>query len=300
MPGLNFDYTKFLREQHEKYIKKYGDEPIKSTPNPDPINGYGGHVPYYRNSLHELQVVRSLVRCVSSPMKPTTATGYKSKSSRFYRPEDEDTLSQQGSNKSEHPKTPKSPTSSNRVRSAPAAISREGRPQDNRQPSPHPSHISMLASGSSDMLKKESLRPRTAYSATRSKAKQEVKLDRETPKSSSRLSDISVPPIKQPVIIASKHPEGYPQTLYGASYWYAWPNDRPQTKESSRERPNSFAQDRRLTRKDGVIYHRHEGMVPKYLGYVPSYKFRHGSTFGVLTVNATHYSVANKLAAKAK
>lgn len=307
MPGLNFDYTKFLREQNEKYIKKYGDDPIKADANPQPIIGYSGHVPSYRGSIHELRVVRSLVRCVSSPMKPTTATGYRSKSRQFYRPEDEDT-SRRPSTKASLPSTTddnakvkvdvkSSEVAPDRIRSAPAAISRER--DSGKEDRPRPSDISMMAAGSSALLKDG--RPRTAAAPViNQKLPGETSRSNLSTRRSTRSSASSLAPLKipEPPVIP-KRPTGYPQTLYGSSYWYAWPGDTPRPKGSKDDkRPDSFDRDRRLNRKDGVLYHKHEGMVPKYLGYVPSYKFRHGSTFGVLTVNATSHGLAHRLLAK--
>lgn len=295
MPGLNFNYTKFLREQHEKYIKKYGDDPIKAEPNPQPIIGFSGHVPTYRGSIHEQRVVRSLVRCISSPMKPTTATGYRSKSRQFYNPDDENsprcvTTRSSGRTDSENPNTKAvgSDQVPERVMSAPAVITRE-----KTQEKPNPADIAMMAAGSSALLKQQ--RAKTGRHPTNAISPRIL-----TSRSSTRSSTSSLAPIKvHEPLPASKHPSGYPQTLYGSSYWYAWPGNTPRQKSSrGAMRPDSYNIDRRLDRKDGVLYHKHEGIVPKYLGYVPGYKFRHGSTFGVLTVNATSDGLTHRLLAK--
>lgn len=295
MAGLNFNYTKFLREQHEKYIKKYGEEPIKADPNPQPIIGYSGHVPSYRGSLHEQRVIRSLVRCISSPMKPTTATGYRSKSRQFYNPDEENSsrcVSTRSSSKTDSGKVNGKVIDVSqvpgRVMSAQARISRE-----QIQEKPNPADIAMMAAGSSAMLKEQ--RPRTATNPAN------VTSARQVPsRSCVRSSASSLTPLRvhEPLPV-SKHPSGYPQTLYGSSYWYAWPGNTPRQKSSrGAKRPDSYNIDRRLGRKDGVLYHKHEGIVPKYLGYVPGYKFRHGSTFGVLTVNATSDGLTHRLLTK--
>lgn len=316
MPSLNFNYTEFLRKQNEKYIKKYGDEPIKAESNPEPVIGFSGHVPSYRGSINELRVIRSLVRCISSPMKPTTATGYRSRSKQFFRPEEEDEIpipvkeEKKFSPLKNSGATPENGKGQGRAKSAPVTSTRHKNGQTvlgndeayNYTPSPVPSHISMMSAGSASALRQLRSRPVTArpeYVRPRFESGKDEPPKAPTTASSFRSRD-SVPSLRKSTPqIVSKHPTGYPQTLYGSSFWYTWPDQTTKfNTPKERKRPDSFDHDRMLTRNDGVIYHKHEGVLPKYMGYVPSYKFRHGSTFGVLTVNATTQGVAHRLAVK--
>lgn len=299
MPSLNFDYTQFLKKQNALYLLKYQNDPIQAPENPAPIAGYHGHVPTYRSSVHEQRMVRSLVRCLTSPTKPTTATGYKSKANQIpglSRPstaapktiKEDDLVSKRAQtappdtrgleNKSPINASPSPQSFRTGIKPA-TAMSQLGHQR------PSPSRISMMSAGSSEKIRQETRsapnflpnppRPQTRSAHSRTK---------------STASSISPRPMTR--LPVSKHPTGYPQTLYGASYWFMWPEDAVSTKPLSR--PNSYDEDRKLNRYDNVIYHKHEGALPKYMGYVPGYKFRHGSTFGVLTSHATNYGAVFK------
>merc|ERR1712142_346050 len=139
-----------------------------------------------------------------------------------------------------------------------------------QDPPPLPSKITMMSAGSSESLH-SSPRPKTA-----------VIRGPITRPSRSGISPVpprlgSVAPSLGKKSAKKRHLEGHPLTLYGASYFYAWPDDV--------KRLGSQPKERAFDRKNNIIYHKHEGVVPKYLGYVPGYKFRHGATYGVLTAN---------------
>lgn len=183
MPGLNINYTKFIREQNEKYIKKYGNDKITVEDNPQPINGYSGHVPTYRGSIYDQKVVRSLVRCLTSPMKPTTANGYRSKSKQFFNPENNDDASEKQETKpptppiqddtkpeSPKPKTTVSTISTTRAKSAPAIIDHRASRENSQRP--FVSRISMMSAGGSEYIHALSQRPSTSHLSNRSNASQ--------------------------------------------------------------------------------------------------------------------------------
>ena len=298
MPSLNFDYTQFLKKQNALYLLKYQNDPIQTPENPAPIVGYHGHVPCYRSSIHEQRMVRSLVRCLTSPTKPTTATGYKSKANRLPELDRPVTAKPQTSNEENRsakraqtaPPDTRSHESDKVVNPTPRSFQYEVRTplsiNQKRQQTIPPSRISMMSAGSSEKIRKEI---RNTDNLIRKSSNRPVSC-KTLSRPQSNASSLSQRPITRLPI--SRHPTGYPQTLYGASYWFMWPDDATLNKPFSR--PESFHEDRKLNRNDNVIYHKHEGVLPKYMGYVPGYKFRHGSSFGVLTSHAASYGAAFK------
>ncbi|XP_009861254.3 uncharacterized protein LOC104266530 [Ciona intestinalis] len=277
MPSLNYDYTQSLRRQNALYVLKYSD-PVKVAENPAPVIGYSGHVPSYRSSIHDQRVIRSLMRSLVSPMKPTTATGFVKAASNLP--------------KFEHEKKEETMTSLNkRARSAPVTLSggeqhEKTPPQSSRSIKSGqsvrviPSKLAMMSAGGLDKM--SASRPHTAGVSQ--------KVQHTISSRASSASSVSLRPITEEK--PRKHPTGFPQTLYGASYWYAWKDEET---KSAVTRPESYQRDRSLNRHNNVLYHKYEGVVPKYMGYVPGYKFRHGSTYGVLTVRATEAGVVHKL-----
>jgi len=274
MPSLNFDYTQFLKRQNALYLLKYQNDPVEVADNPAHINGYSGHVPSYRGSIHEQRAMRSLVRCLTSPMKPTTAMGYSTESNRNLkiRPKTSKVEAKpqqiEGDLRRAQSAPPPRPTkeATDALPDAPAEPNVDSR-------RPNPSRLSMVSAGSSDTMRKE-----IDKVLTRSRQGQSM-----ISRGDSRASSISYRQLERRA--PAKHPAGYPQTLYGASYWFAWPDEQSRVGVPT-ERPKSNQLDRELGRNHDVIYHKHEGVLPKYMGYVPGYKFRHGATYGVLTVHA--------------
>ena len=311
MPSLNFDYTQFLKKQNALYLLKYQNDPIEIAYNPGPIAGYSGHVPSYRSGVQEQRIVRSLVRCLTSPTKPTTATGFKSKTNRLPELRRPSTAAPVPQEKKADQKTNTKVASKEippkRAQTAPPTTRHEAdrsksprkspedqkpqtpvTPQATPPPSrltverPTPARISMMSAGSSDTVRRDLLRSPMIRSP---ELEDRPQTRRYRSRPNSTASTVSQRPLTQQAV--SKHPTGYANTLYGASYWYMWPGEENVT--SKADRPESYDRDRRLNRNDNVIYHKHEGILPKYMGYVPGYKFRHGSTFGVLTSHATSY-----------
>ena len=307
MPGLNFDYTQFLKKQNALYLMKYQNDPVEVAYNPAQIAGYSGHIPNYRSNVHEQRMVRSLVRCLTSPTKPTTATGFKSKTNRLPDLKRPSTAAAPIPTESKADQTRDvqkiaEGISQKRAQTAPPATRHEKERLDTslkppsksrlRQESPAPSNvtegrltpsrISMMSAGSSDTVRRDLARS----AMLQSPEVENQRIDR--PRSTT--STVSQHPVIKQAI--PKHPTGYAHTLYGASYWYMWPGES--TVSSKPVRPESYDRDRRLNRNDNVIYHKHEGILPKYMGYVPGYKFRHGSTYGVLTSHATNYGAVYK------
>ena len=322
MPGLNFDYTQFLKKQNALYLLKYQNDPVEVANNPAPIAGYSGHTPTYRSSIHKQRMVRSLVRCLTSPTKPTTAMGFTSDANRLpglKRPSTAAPLPQSKTSEAKMlEKVKEEAPVSKRAQTAPPASrldrkllgsasqpfqksptpgqsrkqSRESlmtpAPPGDVEGSPIPSRISMMSAGSSDTFRRDLLRSPSLHSlhpGTRPPT-------RRSNRPHSQASTVSERPVTQQTI--SRYPNGYPQTLYGSSFWFMWPGDNNSSATKATARPESYAEDRKLNRYDDVIYHKHEGILPKYMGYVPGYKFRHGSTYGVLTSHAASYGAVYK------
>ena len=325
MPKLNFDYTQFLKKQNALYLLKYHNDPIETAEFPAPIAGFSGHTPSYRSTIHEQRMIRSLVRCLNSPTKPTTVMGYQSEVNRLPGLKRPSTASASPRSKTTSEKTSKNKASKEiseikRAQSAPLLTRQDRDPkvergdseqmcQEKRKSpvlSPKPSldrrtafleepdrpivsRISMASAGSSDTVRKELLKA--------SKLNSDRTITKTHDRSQSTASTVSQRPISR--IPVSRYPTGYAQTLYGSSFWYMWP-DEPSSNILPPTRPESYAEDRRLNRNHNVIYHKHEGVVPKYMGYVPGYKFRHGSTYGVLTSHATSYGAVYKQGIKSQ
>lgn len=83
------------------------------------------------------------------------------------------------------------------------------------------------------------------------------------------------------------NPRGNVHTTYGSSFFYEWPGSSGKNISSSLydERKKALVEERKYDRKEGIIYRKYGCIVPKYNGYIPGMKFRHGFSFGALTVN---------------
>ncbi|CAK8677024.1 unnamed protein product [Clavelina lepadiformis] len=283
MPSMNFDYTNFLKRQNALYLLKYQNDPIIVAENPTPIPGYSGHVPNYRSSLHEHRLVRSLVRCLDSPMKPTTATGFIKRqplpelsNSPNKAWDKEGTESHKRRSKSAPPTTAHAKTDQ-KEQVFPESQQESGFKESNLTLS----RIALMSAGSSDKV-------RSGQNELPTKTNQDSRhLNSNSLKNASNNSCGAAFKVFKP-----NRPAGYSETVYGSSFWFAWPE---MTENNKSERSERHVRDRKLNRNDHVIYHKHEGVVPKYMGYVPGYKFRHGSTYGVLTCHATSLGKVHKL-----